>query len=130
MSNITVILPIHTVQNNTETYLKRAVDSVANQNTTPKELLIVHTNETELKELLTSFDWGKTKDYVRLVENTGDTSFQGQINKGVEETTTEYFTFLEYDDELSTIWLESGEEYITHYPEVGVFLPIVFETNP
>lgn len=129
MSNITVILPIHTVQNNTEAYLKRAVDSVANQKTTPKELLIVHSNETELKELLTSFEWGTTKDYVRLVENTDDTSFQGQINKGVEETTTEYFTFLECDDELSTIWLESGEEYISHYPEVGVFLPIVFETN-
>ena len=130
MSNITVIIPVHTAKNNTETYLKKAVESVANQNTTPKELLVVHSTETELTELLTSFDWGKAKDYVRLVENDGNTSFQGQINKGVEETTTEYFTFLECDDELSNIWLESGEEYISHYPEVGVFLPIVFETSP
>jgi len=76
MSNITVIIPVHTAKNNTETYLKKAVESVANQNTTPKELLVVHSTETELKELLTSFDWGKTKDYVRLVENTGDTSFK------------------------------------------------------
>jgi glycosyltransferase involved in cell wall biosynthesis len=113
MSNITVIIPVHTAKNNTETYLKKAVESVANQNVTPKELLVVHSTETELKELLTSFDWGKTKDYVRLVENTGDTSFQGQINKGVEETTTEYFTFLECDDELSNIWLQAGEEYMS-----------------
>ncbi len=56
MSNITVIIPVHTAKNNTETYLKRAVESVANQNTTPKELLVVHSTETELKEMLTG-DW-------------------------------------------------------------------------
>ena len=130
MSNITVIIPIHSVDTNTENYLKRSVQSVINQNTQPKELLIVHSNNTELKTLLNNFDWGNAKEYTRLVENDGDTTFQGQINKGVEESNTEYITFLEYDDELSTIWLESGEEYIKHYPEVGIFLPIVFETSP
>ena len=129
MSNITVIIPVHEVQNNMSDLLKKSVNSVASQKTKPKELLIVHSNNEELKKFLTEFDFGETKDYVRLVENDGDTSFQGQINYGVEKTTTPYFTFLEYDDELSTIWLESGEDYIKHYPEVGVYLPIVFESN-
>ena len=129
MSNITVIIPVHEVQNNMSDLLKKSVNSVANQNTKPKELLIVHSTNEELKKFLSEFDFGETKDYVRLVENDGDTSFQGQINYGVENTTTPYFTFLEYDDELSSVWLESGEEYIKHYPEVGVYLPIVFESN-
>jgi glycosyltransferase involved in cell wall biosynthesis len=129
MSNITVIIPVHEVQNNMEFFLKRAVDSVANQKTKPSELLIVRSKDEELKTFLDSFDFGEVKDITRVVENDGSTSFQGQMNYGINETKTPYFTFLEYDDELSAIWLESGEEYIKHYPEVGVFLPIVFESN-
>jgi glycosyltransferase involved in cell wall biosynthesis len=130
MSNITVIIPVHEVQNNMEALLKRAVDSVANQKTKPSELLIVRSKDEELKTFLDSFDFGDIKDITRVIENDGDTSFQGQMNYGISEIKTPYFTFLEYDDELSAIWLNAGEEYITHYPEVGVFLPIVFEANP
>jgi len=130
MSNITVIIPVHEVQNNMESFLKRAVDSVANQKTKPSELLIVRSKDEELKTFLDSFDFGEVKDITRVVENDGSSSFQGQINYGIGESKTPYFTFLEYDDELSSIWLDAGEEYIKHYPEVGVFLPIVFESNP
>jgi glycosyltransferase involved in cell wall biosynthesis len=129
MSNITVILPVHEVQNNMEFFLKRSVESVSNQKTKPSELLIVRSKDEELKKFLNSFDFGGIKDITRIVENDGDTSFQGQLNYGINETKTPYFTFVEYDDELSAIWLEYGEEYIKHYPEVGVFLPIVFESN-
>jgi glycosyltransferase involved in cell wall biosynthesis len=129
MSNITVIIPVHEVQNNMEFFLKRALNSVATQKTKPAELLIVRSKDEELKTFLDSFDFGEVKDITRVVENDGNTSFQGQMNCGIGETKTPYFTFLEYDDELSAIWLESGEEYIKHYPEVGVFLPIVFESS-
>lgn len=130
MSNITVILPIHEVQNNMESLLKRSVDSVANQKNKPFELLIVRSKNEELKNFLDSFDFGNIKDITRIVENDGNTSFQSQLNYGIGEIKTPYFTFLEYDDELSSIWLQYGEEYIKHYPEVGVFLPIIFESNP
>ena len=53
------------------------------------------------------FDFGNLKEIVRIVENkTDDTSFQNQLNIGVDNVNTEYFTFLEYDDELSKIWLK------------------------
>ena len=100
MSNITVIIPVHEVQNNMSYLLKRSVDSVANQNVKPKELLIVHSNNEELKKFLGEFDFSSVKDFMRLVENEGDTSFQGQINYGVENSTTDYFAFLDYDDEI------------------------------
>ncbi len=44
MSNITVIIPVHEVQNNMSDLLKQSVDSVANQNVKPKKLLIVILN--------------------------------------------------------------------------------------
>tara|TARA_R110002110_G_scaffold310212_2_gene523611 strand:+ start:868 stop:1665 length:798 start_codon:yes stop_codon:yes gene_type:complete len=129
-NNITVILPIHEVIDNTEKYLKRAIDSVASQSVKPKELLIITAKNKELKTLVNKFDFGEIKEITRVVENTTKNySFPGQINFGVDCCKTEYFTFLEYDDELSQIWIKNGETYIDSYPEVGVFLPLVFECD-
>jgi GT2 family glycosyltransferase len=130
-SNITVIIPIHEVQDNLENYLKSAVESVEKQFLKPDELLIVTSDNKELNSFVESFDFGGVKDITRVVQNdTGDYSFQSQINYGVSETNTEYFTFLEYDDVLSEIWLRNANKYISAYPEVGVFLPIIFECDP
>mgnify|MGYP003636468900 FL=1 len=129
-NNITVILPIHEVQENTETLLKKAITSIATQSVKPKELLIVRSKDKKLKTLLDKFDYGEIKEITRVVENTnGDYGFPSQMNFGVSKCDTEYFTFLEYDDEMSQIWIKNGVEYLNAYPEVGVFLPIVFECD-
>ena len=129
-SNITVIIPVHKLSDDLENYLKKSVLSVAEQTTLPTELLVVSAKDKKLKTFLEGFDFGTIKEITRIVENENkDTSFQSQINYGVKESTTDYFTFLEYDDELSKIWVKNGVEYIKHYPEVGVFLPIVFESD-
>jgi glycosyltransferase involved in cell wall biosynthesis len=129
-NNITVILPIHEVQDNTEDYLKKSIESVASQIVKPKELLIVTSDNKKLKTLLKKFDFGEIKKITRVVENTtGDFGFQSQLNFGVSECGTEYFTFLEYDDIMSQIWIKNGTEYAESYPDVGIFLPIVFECD-
>ena len=108
-NNITVIIPIHELSDNLEDYLKKSVLSVAEQTTLPTELLIVSAKNKELKTFLNKFDFGAVKDITRSVENDNeDTSFQSQINYGVNESNTPYFTFLEYDDELSKIWIKNG----------------------
>jgi GT2 family glycosyltransferase len=130
VSNITVILPVHEVQGNFENFFTKAVESVSTQHNKPDELLIVTSNDKSLKSFLKSFDFGDLKEITRVVENTTkDFGFQSQINYGVSECKTEYFTFLEYDDQLSQIWIKKGVEYIDAYPEVGIFLPIVFECD-
>ena len=50
-NNITVILPIHEIQENTETLLKKAITSIATQSVKPKELLIVRSKDKKLKTL-------------------------------------------------------------------------------
>ncbi len=57
-TNITVILPVHEVQDNTENYLKRAIESVSSQIVKPDQLLIVAAKNKELKNLLDKFDFG------------------------------------------------------------------------
>ena len=56
-SNITVIIPIHEVQDNLETYLHKALNSVVEQTTLPSEVLIVIADDKKLNDLLNNFDF-------------------------------------------------------------------------
>ena len=83
-----------------------------------------------MNKFLTDYDYGDLKEITKVIENeTGNYDFQSQINYGVEKSSNDYFTFVEYDDELSPIWIKNGLEYSESYPEVGIFLPIVYETD-
>jgi len=129
-TNITVIIPIHELQDNTENYFKKSIESIRTQKLLPDELLIVRSTDDKLNTFLESFDFEDLKTITRVIENTtGDFCFQSQLNYGVSQCKTEYFTFVEYDDEMSQIWIKNGVEYIKAYPEVGVFLPIIFECD-
>lgn len=136
-NNITVIIPIHKFEKNLEKYLKNALLSVKQQTLKPSQILIVRSKNKKLTTFLEEFDFGEifnpnTDDEIKIkiIENKSkDTSFQNQLNFGVDNVETEYFTFLEYDDELSKIWLNSANTYINAFPNVGAFLPIVFESD-
>ena len=56
-TNITVILPIHELQDNTENYLKKSIESISSQQLLPDELLIVRSDDTKLKTFLENFDF-------------------------------------------------------------------------
>ncbi len=127
MANITLIVPVHKLEEN---YIVGCIESIKNQKVKPFEVLFVTSNDEKLKKYLTDYDFGDLKDVTKVVENeTGDYGFQSQINYGAEQSTGDYFTFVEYDDEVSPIWIKNGINYINAYPEVGVFLPIVYETD-
>ena len=130
-NNITVIIPVHEMSETFSHYFPKSIESLREQKTLPQQIVVVGTTkDKELQKYLTDFDFGDLKDITTVVENDGDdTSFQSQLNYGVSQTKTEYFTFLEFDDEFSKIWIKNSEEYIKHYPEVGVFLPIIFECD-
>ena len=130
-SNITVIIPIHLLDDVTKQTLPIAIKSVEEQTTQADELLlVVSTKEKDTLDFVKGLDFGTIKDKVRILENKGDDDFASQINLGVENTKTEWFTFVELDDELSKIYLTNGVKYITAYPEVSTFLPLIVNVNP
>jgi hypothetical protein len=51
------------------------------------------------------------------------------MNFGVNNVKTKYFSWIEIDDEFSKIWIKNAVEYITAYPEVGVFLPLIVDVT-
>lgn len=127
MKDITVIIPIHKLDQNTETYFPNCIESIKTQNSRPQEVIIVHTNDDKLVTYLNDFDYGDLS--VTKILNEGDTTFTGQVNFGVENVTTKWFSVLEFDDEYSNIWFENVEKYMTHYDDVDIFLPLVVDTN-
>lgn len=127
MSSISLIVPVHKLE---KEYLDGCILSIKNQKEKPNEVLFVTSNDEEIKNYLNSYDFGDLKEITKIVTNeTENFGFQSQVNYGVKSSSSEYISFLEYDDELSPIWIKNAKEYIQHYPEVGVFLPIIYETD-
>lgn len=121
-TNITVVLPIHKMDENTAFYLEKAIKSVDQQKVKPNEILIVAP-----KGLSITLPESSVK--VSIVENTGETDFCSQINFGVENVKTEYFSILEVDDEYAKIWFDNVTKYTKAYDEVDVYLPIVLDVS-
>tara|TARA_R110000822_G_scaffold9758_1_gene37509 strand:+ start:301 stop:1131 length:831 start_codon:yes stop_codon:yes gene_type:complete len=135
--NISVVLPIESSKHkNFSELFNGCVSSVQNQIKKSVrgedvigdiELVIVHSGEESLVEAINSIDFsGLTTN---IIHNEGDTDFSTQVNLGVEKSTHEWVTILEFDDEVSSIWFRNVHKYMGSYPDIKGFLPIVVDTD-
>lgn len=127
-SNISVIIPIHTVID-LDQYLPKALESVTKNTVQPDEILIVRCACPEVTEFLSGYDFGDMKKKIRIVETKKTKEFAHMVNSAVEEVNTDYFSILEFDDEYSSIWFKNAVKYIKAYPDVDVFLSHVIDVN-
>lgn len=126
--DISIILPINTSKvKDFNDFLTKAIESITKQIVQPKELVIVHTNESSLIEVIDNLDFGNLN--VKRVLNTGDDDYSSQINLGIKESTSTWISFFEFDDEYSQIWFKNVKKYSEIYPDVEAFLPIVVDVN-
>lgn len=130
LTEITVLLPVHELNDGTRPLFANAVTSVAEQLVLPDALLIIVPKGSDVAKELSEYDYGKIKDIVTVVENDGKTDFASQINLGVEEAKTEWISILELDDEYAKIWFKNVVEYRNAYDEVEIFMPIIVDVNP
>ena len=127
-SNISVIIPIHTVID-LDQYLPKALESVTKNTVQPDEILIVRCACPEVTEFLSGYDFGDMKNKIRTVETQKTKEFAHMVNSAVGEVKTDYFSILEFDDEYSSIWFKNAVKYIKAYPDVDVFLSHVIDVN-
>lgn len=127
-SNISVIIPIHTVID-LDQYLPKALESVTKNTVQPDEILIVRCACPEVTEFLSGYDFGDLVNKVRVVETQKTKEFAHMVNSAVEEVNTDYFSILEFDDEYSSIWFKNAVKYIKAYSDVDVFLSHVIDVN-
>jgi len=128
MKDISVILPVESSKHKNFTELfTNSIVSIINQSVQPKEVVLVHTNEESLVSYLNDFDFSGLT--VNMVENKGNSDFASQMNLGVENATSEWVSFLEFDDEYASIWFKNVQEYITAHSDVKAFLSLVVDVD-
>jgi glycosyltransferase involved in cell wall biosynthesis len=126
--NLSIVLPIKSsLVRDFDEFFKKSIESVTNQSVSPKELVIVHSSEQTLVDYLSSFDFGTLN--VKLCKFDGEPNYSKQINLGVSESSGEWVSFFEFDDEYSSIWFKNVKKYMDVYPEVDAFLPIVVDVD-
>jgi glycosyltransferase involved in cell wall biosynthesis len=125
---VSIILPIKSAKaKDFDEYFKKAIDSVKNQQVEVEELLIVHTTEEQLKDVLKSYDFGTIN--VTLLEWTEEPNYASQVNYGIKNAKADWISLFEFDDEYSNIWFKNFKKYSESFPDVQMFLPVVVEVD-
>jgi len=128
-NNISVVLPVHELNEETKKLFANAVLSVKEQIVMPDELVIVVPKGSEVASFVQSFDYGDFKNAVVIAENEGATDFSSQVNFGVSVSKSEWFSILEFDDEYAKTWFKNVLEYRHAHPDVGIFMPIIVDVD-
>ena len=126
--NLSVILPIKSAKvKDFDELFDKAITSLKTQKIPFNELVIVHTDEDTLTSAINSYDFGDLT--VKKLEWKDEPNFCSQINYGVENSTSEWVSFFEFDDEYSSIWFKNVNRYVKSYKDVEAFLPIVVDID-
>lgn len=127
MNDITIILPVHLLDDTVKDYVENAINSVkVNQNNYDGgKLKVLIVSPTSVYEDVKGFVSEKSFDIeVECVENKGETDYCSQVNCAVDEVKTEYFSILEFDDEYTPKWFKIAKDYHFGNEEISVFLPV------
>jgi len=130
---VTIVLPVHEINDEIEKLLEKALKSVEQQSKVGDDrppVLIVYSYKIkdEVKEFINGIDFPHLN--IKLIENTEDTSYQGQVNVGVSNVETEYFSILELDDEYHERYFFNVMKYIKKMPDAELFIPVILEVTP
>jgi hypothetical protein len=126
--NLSVILPIKSSKSkNFIEYFEKCINSLKIQDLNVNEVVIVYTNEDELVEYLENFDFESLNIKKILWEKSPN--FADQVNFGVSNSSSEWVSVFEFDDEYSKIWFKNVKTYINSYSDVDGFLPIVVDVD-
>jgi glycosyltransferase involved in cell wall biosynthesis len=126
--SLSVILPIKSSKaKNFGDYFEKAITSLKTQQIEFEELIIVHTNEESLIDILNNYDFGNLTVTKLLWDKAPN--YCEQVNYGIKLAKGSWVSLFEFDDEYSSIWFKNVGKYIESYPETQMFLPVVVEAD-
>ena len=126
--SLSIILPIKSsMSRNFDEFFEKAITSIKSQTVEIEELLIIHTPEESLINLLNDYDFGNLNVTKLLWDK--EPNYSEQVNYGIKKAKGTWVSLFEFDDEYSSIWFKNVKKYIDAYPQTQVFLPVVVETD-
>lgn len=130
MKNITIILPIYKLDVDEVLMLNNSLGSVLPFKDEVKVTLVFPKELTpSVDQFLTEAKKLKGLEIKPLQNSTGETDFVSQLNLGIDDCDTEWFSILEIDDEYKPVWLKSMNAYKNENSDVVIFLPIIRDVN-
>jgi len=127
--NISVIIPVHDYNEVIQGYLEKAIESITKQEDVDELPNIILVYSQEIEDEIKNFEGSHSIGNIVYVKNEGKTDYQAQVNLGVENVTTDYFSVLEFDDEYGGTYFRNVQKYIDSYPEIDVLLTMMLEVN-
>jgi glycosyltransferase involved in cell wall biosynthesis len=126
--SLSIVLPIKSsLTKDFSDYFDKAIKSILAQTIKPKELVIIHTPEEQLIKFLDEYNF-EDLTVVKLLWDKVP-SYTEQVNFGIKNSTGEWISLFEFDDEYSAIWFKNAQKYMEAYPNVEAFLPVVVDTD-
>lgn len=123
MKNITIILPIHKMDDDYKEMLDNALDSIKPFHNDVKVAIVTPSSlKLDLGEYLNILE-------INHLKHNNSSSFTSQVNYGIEKCDTEWFSILEIDDTYNKFWLKTMLKFKEETPDVDIFLPIVKDIN-
>lgn len=122
--DITVIIPIlldaytHPLDQMLDNAVKSVRTAAENYKDGNVKVLIVRPSDNKTDDL-----YFKDIDY-KYIYNKGNTDYCSQVNLGVSNVDTEYFSILEFDDSYSPKWFKMFSDYFNTHEDTSIFLPI------
>jgi hypothetical protein len=123
MKKITIIIPVHRIDGDYKEMLNNALSSIEDfHNDVVVTIVCPPSVKNEIGQLSDKLE-------INYTINAKETDFCSQVNAGIINCETEWFSILEIDDEFRPIWLKSMNQYLNEHTDVDVFLPIVQDIN-
>ncbi|MEO0037649.1 MAG: hypothetical protein RIQ59_860 [Bacteroidota bacterium] len=114
MAFFTVIIPLY----NKESFVENTIKSILNQTFTDYEVLIVN-------DCSTDDSVAKVKPFIsekiKLIAHSDNKGLSAARNTGIQNTNSDYITFLDADDLWKPTFLETIHQLITNFPEAKIF---------
>lgn len=129
MSRITIILPIHEVNDELKSFYRQAIGSIPISDEGKALYPVIVVGPKKVIETYKDEKLEKIVD-IEYLPNT-KSGFQDQINAAAKACKTDYFSILEIDDMYNHNWFKNVEEHIDTLPGVSFFLPLteVFDVS-
>ncbi len=111
----TVIIPIHELPKNMESYYQRAVESVEKQTYRNIEIAIVGPADVikRVVEIIEATETPSDSLNIYCIEHKSKNyNIQSQVNYAVNKISTDYFSVLEFDDTFNNFWFEKADLYV------------------
>jgi hypothetical protein len=128
MTNTTILIPIHELNEVNKPYFQECIKGLSTQKDKNFNVLFISPeNLTEtISEIAKSSLEGITFE---CLTNPGLTDYTSQINEGVKNVKTAYFSIVQMDDVVFPNHTLNINKYISAYPNVDVFVPLTYEVD-